>query len=385
MDERARSKAFSGLARFYAAVFAVLGVYMQFFPVWLHDARGLDEATVTLVLSGQIWSRTVAGPLWAQHVDRSGDARRTLAWLCALSMLVALAYAAASGTAVLFCCSVAFGLVYPPMHSILDSLAVESAHRCGFSFPRVRLFGSASFLVAIAAVGALLPHIDNRSLVWILAGGMALSLLAAAGLPTFERPHPLPASGVPIRLLLSQWRFVGFLLAAGLIQGSHSAYYSLSTLHWRRHGVEETTAALLWGEGIVAEIVLFFFIRDRAERLRPTTLMLLGAGGAIARWLLLASTTAVPLLAAGNWLHGVSFGCTFLGSLRFIRIRVAPGHQATAQGLLGAASSGVLMAVATLLAGQFYAHSGAGAFVAMAVLALLGGLLALLLRRRRRN
>src|SRR5207244_178457 len=87
MSDATRTSAFVRLAAFYAATFAVLGVYMQFFPLWLHDARGLSEADVAFVLSGQIWARTIAGPVWAQRVDRTGNARRVLCVLVALSCL----------------------------------------------------------------------------------------------------------------------------------------------------------------------------------------------------------------------------------------------------------------------------------------------------------
>lgn len=381
-DDRAATRAFLGLGAFYAAVFAALGVLMQFLPVWLQDARGLDEAAVTFVLSAQIFARTIAGPLWAQRVDRTGRARATLLLLVALSLLATLAYAVAHGELALFCCGLFFGACYPPLHAILDNTALDNAQRHGFAYTRVRVFGSVAFLLAIVAVGTLLRHVDNAVILWLLAATLALSLAVGLLLPAAERP-PLASTGAPIGRLLRDVRFVAFLLAVGLVQGSHATYYSLSTLHWRQHGIDEQTAALLWSEGIVAEIVLFYWIRDRVERLRPTTLMLLGAGGAVVRWTLLAGTTSLPWLAAINWLHAVSFGCTFLGALRFIRLRIDAELQATAQGLLGAASAGVCMALATLLSGVLYERWQGLAFVGMAGLGAIGGVLALALRRRR--
>ncbi len=155
----------------------------------------------------------------------------------------------------------------------------------------------------------------------------------------------------------------------------------MQVLHWRQHGIDEGTAGLLWAEGVVAEIVLFFFVRDVCERLRPTTLLLIGMSGAVVRWLLLAVLVSPLAIASINWLHAISFGVTYLGALQFLKRRVEPELQATAQGLLGAFSSGIGMAAGTLIAGEVYEIEPSLAFVAMAGLAAVGGLLAFCLRR----
>ncbi len=381
-NEAAGARVFVRLAGFYAAAFAALGVYMQYFPVWLHDIGQLTHREVTQAQSGQILARTIAGPLWAQHVDRTGRPTASLRRLAGLSILAFGCFWFASGLWSLFLCCVLFGCAYPPMHPILDNVAMTAAGEQGFRYPRVRLWGSLSFLVVIVAVGVLLELVSMQLVFWLTLGLLVLTWAVAAALPAATRP-PNTAVGAPLGRVLRQPRFVLFLLVSALLQGSHGGYYSLSTLHWRSHGIGEGVAGLLWAEGIVAEIALFFWIRDAAERLRPTTLLLVGAVGAVIRWLLLAVIVEPWSIAAVNWLHAASFGCTYLGALQYLRRRVPVELQATAQGLLGAASSGVGMALGTLLAGEAYERSAPWAFAAMAVLAGLGGILAIALRRSR--
>ncbi|HLU37912.1 MAG TPA: MFS transporter, partial [Planctomycetota bacterium] len=187
--------------------------------------------------------------------------------------------------------------------------------------------------------------------------------------------------GGPVRELLGNLRFVLFLAAAGLILGSHGAYYSLSTNDWHRHGIDELTAGLLWAEGIIAEVAFFWFARRRLAHLRPTTLILVGGCSAVLRWLGLGATHDVGLLAALNWLHAVSFACTFLGAVQYVHKRVPDHQRATGQGLLGAISSGVCTALATMLAAFVYRDAGGHAYLAMAALAAAGTLLTLVVRR----
>ena len=75
---RASATAFGQVAGAYAATFAVLGLYMAFFPVWLRDVGELDYVEITTVSSGLVVARTIAGPLWAQRVDTTQRPRRVL-------------------------------------------------------------------------------------------------------------------------------------------------------------------------------------------------------------------------------------------------------------------------------------------------------------------
>jgi PPP family 3-phenylpropionic acid transporter len=172
------------------------------------------------------------------------------------------------------------------------------------------------------------------------------------------------------------------LVAAALIQGSHATFYNLSTMHWEDHGISKTVAGALWAEGILAEIVLFFVAPWTADRCRPTTLLLLGGAAAIVRWTILGTTTSLPWLFASSWLHALTFGCTYLGSLRALDRRVPAHQRVTAQGLLGAATSGVGMVVGGLVGGFAYQRWEGRAFLTMAAFAGLGLLLAWRLRRQ---
>ena len=375
-------RTFVRLAAFYVATFAALAIYMQVFPVWLQRERGLDPAAVTTVLSGQIWARAVAGPVWAQWVDRTGRARAVLAVLALLSVLAMVAFAGARERGALLLCSIAFGCAFPPQFAITDGLAVHCAAESGFAYTRLRMWGSISYLCVVAAMGFALRRAGTADFVWwYLVACLALAAAAAFALPPTRMP--VAVGRAPMGRLLVQPQFLLFLLATGLIGGSHAAYYSLSMVHWVEHGMDADVAGWLWAEGIVAEIAAFFWLRRLPERLRPTTLMLLGAGCAAVRWTVIGTTTAAPWIALVNWMHAGSFGLTYLGSLRFIRTRIAPDLQATAQGLLAAASSGVCTALATHVAGHFYRSDRGDAFFAMSVFALLGGAITWTLRRRR--
>ena len=375
-----------GFAGFYTCSFAVLGGYMQFFPAWLHDVQGFDEKDIAIIISAQTISRTVAGPLWSGLVDRLGDARRILIWLATGAVGAFLLFAWAPTLLLAWCVAFLLGCLYPPMHPIVDAAAVRTAGRLGFSFGRLRVCGSASFLITILLLGAYLEREGTQKVFPVLVVALAMTALSAWFVPR-DRSH---RAAVASEAAAGSWQqlfrsapFVVLLVSAGLIQGSHAMFYQLSTVHWNAHGIDKSMAAILWGEGVVAEIALLFFARQTLDRLRPTTLLMIGGAGATVRWIVLGSTTSLPWLFATAWLHALSFAATYLGAIRAVEVRVPQHLRATAQGMVGAATAGVGMVFCGLVGGfAFEAFQGL-AFFFMACFAAIGAVLAMWLRRKR--
>ncbi len=73
------------LSALYAALFVLSGVQLPFFPVWL-KAKGLDAATIGLVLAVPMVVRVVAIPFAARAADRRDALRATIVTACAFSV-----------------------------------------------------------------------------------------------------------------------------------------------------------------------------------------------------------------------------------------------------------------------------------------------------------
>ena len=370
----------------YTCSFAALGAYMQFFPAWLHDVQGFDEKDIAIILSAQTISRTLAGPLWSGLVDKIRDARGVLVWLAVGSLGSFVLFEWAPSLLFAWSVSFLFGCFYPPIHPIVDAAAVRTSTQHGFSFGRLRVCGSTAFLITILVLGSFLERVGTQKVYPVLVVALAMTVLSAWMLPRARMPRAVAGSdGADIswRQLLRSAPFVVLLVSAGLIQGSHAMFYQLSTVYWNEHGIDKSMAALLWGEGVVAEILLLFFARQTLDRLRPTTLLMLGGVGAVIRWSTMAATTSLPWLFATSWLHALSFAATYIGSIRAIEVRVPQHLRATAQGLVGAATAGGGMVFCGLVGGFAFDALQGFAFFFMAGFAAIGVLLAIWLRRVR--
>ena len=59
------------LSLYYAAYFAVIGILLPFWPVWL-STKGLTATQIGLVLASAPFVRALASPLIAQFADQKG-------------------------------------------------------------------------------------------------------------------------------------------------------------------------------------------------------------------------------------------------------------------------------------------------------------------------
>lgn len=365
------------LALFFFAVFAIVGVSLPFWPVWLRS-RGLDAAEIATLFTLGHWAKVVANPLLGLAADRRGAAR-VMRWLTLVALgSFAILLLPLRGFASVLLLAILGGTCLSAVTPLGERVALAVAYAGGGDYGRLRLWGSLGFIGAALLTGWLLPGGDADLILYAVIAGTALLVMSCLVMPSPGR-DTAGAPGMPAVAFLARPSFLAFLCAATLIQGSHAVYYTFATLYWRDRGIGDATIAALWVEGVAAEIALFYWSRPVLARLGPLRLLALGGGAGVLRWSLTAATDAPMLLALVQLLHALTFGAAHLGAMHHIA-RVIPAAQAaTAQGLYSAVVNGVGAGLATLAAGALYAASGGGAFLGMAAMAALGGAGALLL------
>ena len=367
------------LALFYAAIFAVLGVRLPFWPLWL-AARGLGAAEIGVLVSIHMWVKIAANPLVAGIVDRLGVRRRTMIVLAFGAWLGFALYGLADEFWALLAVAVLVGFLFVPLMPLGENLTVMESNERGFDYGRVRLWGSVAFIAASMLGGRLLAGRPVDLILWLVLAGLGLLFIACVLLPERRTPPPGEAR-VHLRRVLRSPVFLGFLASASLIQASHAMLYGFGTLHWRAQGLSSGMIGWLWGIGVIAEIALFALSGPIVRRLGPARLLGLAAAAGVVRWTATALTTALPVLMAVQLLHGLTFGAAHLAAMRFLGRAVPVQVSASAQGLYSATAMGAAIGGALMLSGFLYQAAGGAAFHAMAALSLLGGIAALVLWR----
>jgi MFS transporter, PPP family, 3-phenylpropionic acid transporter len=367
------------LALFYAALFVALGVQLPFLPVWL-AAKGLDADMIGIVLAIPMVVRVFAIPLATRHADRH-DALRVAIVIAAAGAVIGYGVIGLAHGAVAIATAFVFASIfYTPIMPLADAYALRGLAHVGRAYGPVRMWGSAAFIAGSFGAGILLDITAARDLIWMIVAAAVITAAAACALKPLS-PHTSSVAAADVSSAGAVWRDPAFLAvaaAASLIQASHAVFYGFSALDWRAAGLDGAAIAALWALGVAAEIVLFA-ISGRLP-VAPTTLLLIGAAGAVIRWGAMAFDPPAILLPPLQCLHALTFGASHLGALGFIARTIPLKLGATAQGYL-AVALGLVMAASMALAGVLYARWGGLAYGAMAVLAAAGGVCALAARR----
>jgi MFS transporter, PPP family, 3-phenylpropionic acid transporter len=370
------------LALFYAALFVSIGIQLPFFPLWL-EAKGLDAGMIGFVLAAPMVVRLFSIPVLTRLADHHQAVRGAIfiASVLAAAGTIALGFTE-GGLAILIVFTLA-SVPFTPVMPLAEAYALRGLAQVGRAYGPVRLWGSAAFIGGSLGAGWIIDSLAPGNLIWLIAGAMVASAVAAAGLVPL--PAHTPVMDAPEPSYQGFLRTPGFAMvavAAGLIQASHAVYYGFSSLDWKAAGLDGTAVGILWAIGVAAEITLFAFSGRLPLWLRPPALLLAGALGASLRWTIMAldpPTAALPFLQC---LHGLSFGATHLGAIGFVARAAPAGRAATAQGSLAVVLGGT-MAVSMSLSGVLYENFGGQAYAGMALLAAAGAGCAITPWRRR--
>jgi PPP family 3-phenylpropionic acid transporter len=372
----------SRLALFYATHFAVIGVVLPFWPVWLED-RGLTAREIGTVLALGMVMKVVGNPLFAQIADRHGSPRGVMVALAAASLAAFALFETAHGFWPLFAVSALFFTVWPATLPLGESLTMRTARAHDLDYGRIRLWGSITFICMSALTGWVLKAEPVAAVFWMALVVIALKVPVCAALPAQASPKA-PRDAWLVMAVFRVPGFWMFLAAGALIQSSHAVYYGFGTLHWLGAGIDEQTVGWLWAEGVIAEIILFALGGRLLARLGPVGLLALGGAAALLRWPALALGTDLAVLATVQALHAFTFGATHLGAVHFIARMVPPDLSATAQAVYAAVVMGLAFGPAMLAAGALFDAVGAAAYGVMALMGAGGFVLALALARRMR-
>ncbi len=277
-----------------ATYFAHIGFFNPYLPLWLKDL-GLPIVVISLLTSVQSFTRVFAPYAWGALSDHTGERVRLLRISAAVA-LVASAGLWISGSA--WWIGVVLLVLFTHTSSMMSLTEAAMAHLVAGDwgrYGRIRLWGSAGFLLTVFAAGA-----------WFEARGMgdfpawAVITLAAVLLCTWwlpdvrEDPVQVSVIRVPVGPVLRQpavrWFFASLLFHVM----AHFAVYGYLSLYLDALGYSKTMIGLLWAVSVLVEIV-WFFVQGRWIGRLP-----------MSRWLVICRAAMVLRMAVtaglGNWL-----------------------------------------------------------------------------------
>lgn len=376
------------LGLLYSALFLVVGCYLPYLPVWL-KWRSLDADQIAILLAAPLYIRIFFTPAISFAADRLGSRR---------GILVALAWGTLASFGLLWLSSgfwqmllvaMLLAISWTTIMPLIETIAVSGIRTTGLDYGRVRLWGSLTFIGASLGSGVVIQWLGAGAVLPMLMMFAALMVLGSYLVPR-DLERKAAKAVAPVRRLRVRDAFalthaplfLLFLLAASTIQASHALLYSFGSVHWQSQGFSGGTIGALWSVGVVTEVALFAVSGRVMSFVGAGRLMVVAGLAAMLRWSVLAIDPALWATALAQSLHGLSFGATHLAAIHFLTHAVPEDRSATAQGLFSAVVAGLVMGSVTIACGPLYRTLGGQAFGAMALLALIGTVAAIQLRRR---
>jgi PPP family 3-phenylpropionic acid transporter len=364
------------LALFYFAFFLYAGAYVAYFPAYL-AWRGLGAAQIAWVIALPALVRVLAPTAWGALADRTGWQRGIVLFACAANAACFALLPLTPGfgaIAWLIAGTSAMAAAALPLVEVITLAAL--ADRPGRYGP-VRLWGSIGFIAAVLGGGALLDR-SVDSLPAALTACALACLAAALCLPAGQK-H---AARKAVALVMT--RPAQALLAAGFcMSAAHGALYAFFTLHLQREGYGGSAIGLFWTLGVLAEIVVFFYLPALFRRYALSAILVASFACAVLRFLAIGWLAALPaLLLPAQLLHAATFGSFHAASVAAVHRVFPPEAQGRGQTLFSSVCYGAGGAAGALLAGWAWELAGPGlAFSLSALVALAGLFFALHLKR----
>lgn len=353
--------------------FCAYGVLLPFLPMWLKHHGYNPELIGTLIALGYLF-RFAGAMFFSQRIRRPSQllgVSRALSWLTIAAILAMMFWVE---NVWLFLPLLAlFHLFNGGAMPLVDTVASTWQQQAGLDYGKTRLFGSVAFVVGSVSTGYLVGWLGESAIIGIMLGWLVFHALGQFSRPTVAFVDP--SSEKTTQNEVSYWTLCKekttfkMLLAVALIQASHAAYYSYSTIYWAENGISTQSASLLWGLSVVAEILFFFFSNKLFKTWRLSYLVMISAVMTMIRWGLLASTTSIGGLIVMQLMHALTYGMGHYAMIRYISTQPAE-HIAKLQALYFGLASCMLMALFTFATGVIYPHSQQGSFWLMALLAL---------------
>ncbi|NGN39583.1 MFS transporter [Mesorhizobium sp. CGMCC 1.15528] len=362
----------------FAALFIPQGVHLPYFPLWL-ESKGFDAEKIAIILAAPMFLRVVTTPFISAMADEAKDRANVLIVMVAAALLISAGYFLPPTYVTVLAVSLALAVAWTPHAPLTDSLALSGVRRFGSTYANMRIWGSAAFLGANLAGGAILSLTGAEAVPVMISVGLVGILVISFIAPRLGRPRRAsPLSAVDIQesapKLLNRY-FVFFVAGAGIIVASHGFLYSFVSIYWKSIGINDTVIGLLWASAVVAEVGMFMIFTRIFGRMRPPTLLLLAGLAAIVRWLAFPLIWPMGLGVGGFFavqsLHAFSTALILIGVQKLIAETVVEERTGAAQGIAFFAN-GLSMATVTLVSGPLYGRLGVGGFYVMAAVAVLG-------------
>ena len=345
------------LSGFYFFYFATLGGFLPYWSLYL-KSLGFNPGEIGELSAFLVGTKIIAPNIWGWIADYTGKSLRIIRIACFLSACLFAAFLWVRGYFWFAAITVAFSFFWNAALPQFEAATLFHLKSERHRYSEIRLWGSVGFIATVVFMGWLLDSLTIEILPQVIT--VLLIVLWLAALITPEAKATVGERGtVRISHLLMKPEIIAFFTVYLLIQLAHGPYYVFFSLFLKSHGYSSTMTGVLWSLGVVAEIILFLFMRKILARFSLRKILLTSLVLSIVRWNMIAYfPDHIGLLIGAQVLHAATFGATHVAAIHLVDHYFGHQHQGKGQALYSSMSFGLGGMLGSLYSGYLWESWG---------------------------
>lgn len=347
------------LSGFYFCYFAALGTLVPYFPLYL-TSKGWDAWHIGLLISAMLGTRVVAPNVWGWLADRSGRRMAVIRLGCLLAPLCFTGVFVWQSFSALVLVVLTYSFFWNAVLAQFEAVTLQYLGTQPEYYSRIRLWGSIGFIAAVCGAGWLFEHHGVGDFPPVVMLSFLAIFISSWWVPEPSQTNTTrhtPASLDFLQILRTP-QMIAFFVVCFLMVLSHGPYYTFFTLLMEQQGYRRTVIGLLWSLGVIAEVILFWFMHRLLPHFGLRSLLLASTWLTALRWLLLAWLPDwFGVMLFSQCLHAFSFAVFHSVAIETVRRRFSTAQSGKAQAFYNATSFGAGNALGALLSGALWASN----------------------------
>jgi len=346
-----------GFRRYQLLSFMMLAIVNPWLAPLYYD-RGMTDVQAGWLTALFSVMALLVPPVWGMLADSSRDRRLPLlaAILGAAVCFVAFHWCHSLVTLVIM--TVLFGATFKAIIPMGIGLTFAYTEPAGKDYSRIRLFGTAGYVIALVLM-ALPLWLSSDNMVVIFPAFVVFATTAAAGLLSLPKIagtghrkldwHALKLLVRPVFAVTVACTFV-----AQAAMAAHYFFFSrymMEDLHITKSGL-----TFFWAFGSVLEVIMLTQAGRLIRRFGTKPVLTVGIAGIALRLGIYAFVPVVPVIFVVQGLHAFTFGAVHASTVTFVNYAAPTKWRASAQTLFEGITIGLGMAVGAVVGGQI-AHA----------------------------
>ena len=353
------------LSSFYFFYFAALGGFLPYWSLYLEhikfNALEIGELSALMVAT-----KIIAPNLWGWIADHTGKSLRIIRIASFFAAIIFAGFFYKDTYLWVAMITVGFSFFWNAALPQFEAATLFHLKKEPHRYSKIRLWGSVGFIVAVLIIGRFVDILSIDYIPEMIVGLLTMIWLVSLTTPE-TKPVKKTEDTVGVFKIIKQPEVIAFFTVYMLLQLAHGPYYVFYSIYLNSFNYTPTLIGQLWALGVVAEVLLFIFMKYILRWISLRHILLISVLLSICRWLIIAFyVESLPLMAFAQLLHAATFGSSHVVAIHLVHKYFGDHHQGKGQALYSSLSFGLGGMIGSLYSGYFWDLYGAWFVYSMA-------------------